>query len=265
MCELMGMSAKLPTDICFSFSGLMQRGGKTGPHKDGWGITFYDGKGCRTFKDSTACADCTIAELVQSYSIKSQVVISHIRKANRGKVGLENTHPFMRELWGRYWTFAHNGQIKGIKKRLKELKKSQSLNFQPVGTTDSEAAFCYILNRIHREFEGYPNTKKRLWAFIAELSRDLSSQGVFNILLSEGKHLFSHCNKELYWITRKAPFGSATLKDADITIDFQQKTMKEDVVTIIASNPLTRDEKWGKLKQQTGILFCKGEIMQRYA
>ncbi|MBT4637790.1 MAG: class II glutamine amidotransferase, partial [Deltaproteobacteria bacterium] len=43
------------------------------------------------------------------------------------------------------------------------------------------------------------------------------------------------------------------------------KTMKEDVVTIIASNPLTRDEKWGKLKQQTGILFCKGEIMQRYA
>ena len=28
MCELMGMSANVPTDICFSFTGLMQRGGE---------------------------------------------------------------------------------------------------------------------------------------------------------------------------------------------------------------------------------------------
>ena len=39
MCELLGMSANVPTDICFSFTGLVQRGGGTGPHKDGWGIT----------------------------------------------------------------------------------------------------------------------------------------------------------------------------------------------------------------------------------
>ena len=45
VCELLGMSANVPTDICFSFTGLMQRGGKTGPHKDGWGIVFYHGKG----------------------------------------------------------------------------------------------------------------------------------------------------------------------------------------------------------------------------
>ncbi|MFQ9623233.1 MAG: class II glutamine amidotransferase [Enterobacteriaceae bacterium] len=35
MCELLGMSANVPTDICFSFP-LVQRGGGTGPHKDGW-------------------------------------------------------------------------------------------------------------------------------------------------------------------------------------------------------------------------------------
>lgn len=38
MCELLGMSANVPTDICFSFTGLVQRGGGTGPHKDGWGL-----------------------------------------------------------------------------------------------------------------------------------------------------------------------------------------------------------------------------------
>ena len=30
MCELLGMSANVPTDIVFSFTGLMQRGGRTG-------------------------------------------------------------------------------------------------------------------------------------------------------------------------------------------------------------------------------------------
>ncbi len=92
MCELLGMSANVPTDICFSFTGLVQRGGGTGPHKDGWGITFYEGKGCRTFKDPQPSYHSPIAKLVQNYPIKSCSVIAHIRQANRGEVALENTH-----------------------------------------------------------------------------------------------------------------------------------------------------------------------------
>jgi predicted glutamine amidotransferase len=33
-------------------------------------------------------------------------------------VALENTHPFVRELWGRYWVFAHNGDLEGFHPRL---------------------------------------------------------------------------------------------------------------------------------------------------
>jgi hypothetical protein len=33
MCELLGMSANVPTDIRFSFTGLVQRGGETGPQR----------------------------------------------------------------------------------------------------------------------------------------------------------------------------------------------------------------------------------------
>ncbi len=264
MCELLGMSAKLPTDICFSFSGLISRSGQTGPHRDGWGITFYDGKGCRIFKDSSPGYESVVAGLVKTYSIKSHVVISHIRRANRGKVCLENTHPFIRELWGRYWTFAHNGQLKGIKKDLKKWKESFGFGHQPVGTTDSEAAFCYLLNRLNKEFGKEPRNKNKLWEYVANFCHDLSKKGVFNILLSNGVHLFSYCSKNLYWITRKAPFGSATLKDADISIDFAEKTVAEDVVTVIASNPLTTDEKWDKLQPNTGILFHHGDIINRY-
>lgn len=51
MCELFGMSVNVFIDICFSFIGFVQRGGGIGLYKDGWGIIFYEGKGCRIFKD----------------------------------------------------------------------------------------------------------------------------------------------------------------------------------------------------------------------
>ena len=98
MCELLGMSANVPTDIVFSFTGLMQRGGRTGPHRDGWGIAFYEGRGLRLFQDPAASSESEVALLVQRYPIKSEVVIGHIRQANVGKVCLSNTHPFVREL-----------------------------------------------------------------------------------------------------------------------------------------------------------------------
>ncbi|MGZ5011867.1 MAG: class II glutamine amidotransferase, partial [Methylobacter sp.] len=139
MCELLGMSANVPTDICFSFTGLMQRGGRTGPHRDGWGITFYEDKGCRTFKDPAPCYDSPIAKLVQAYPIKSRAVIGHIRQANRGPVALENTHPFTREQWGSFWTLAHNGQLTDYQ------ALQQPGKHLPVGDTDSETAFCWLL------------------------------------------------------------------------------------------------------------------------
>lgn len=51
MCELFGMLVNVLMDICFSFLGLLECGGNIGLYKDGWGIIFYEGKGCCIFKD----------------------------------------------------------------------------------------------------------------------------------------------------------------------------------------------------------------------
>ena len=69
MCELLGMNCNVPTDIRFSFSGLIQRGGRTGPHRDGWGIAFYEGRGCRTFHDPLPGCESKIAELVRTHMV----------------------------------------------------------------------------------------------------------------------------------------------------------------------------------------------------
>lgn len=252
MCELLGMSANVPTDICFSFAGLMQRGGGTGPHKDGWGIAFYEGKGVRCFHDPNPSVDSRIANLVKEHPIKSHVVVSHIRQANVGKVTLENTHPFQRELWGYTWTFAHNGQLD------KALFNKQLSYYQPVGTTDSEFAFCWMLGEIRKQFPERPENLAELSALIQTLAGELRELGVFNMLLSESTALFAFCGSKLSWITRCAPFGEASLTDCDMTVDFMKETTPDDIVTVIATVPLTENESWNTINPGQLVTFVKG-------
>jgi len=257
MCELLGMSANTPTDICFSFSGLMQRGGGTASHKDGWGVAFYQGKGIREFRDPFPSVNSEIARLVRRYPIKSDVVISHIRQANSGRICLENTQPFIRELWGRQWTFAHNGQLKKI--------KQLPLNgFIPVGTTDSEHAYCWMLNQIRAQFPIKPRRPQNLWRLIKDMCDELSGYGVFNILLCDTTHLYAYCTSKLHWITRKAPFGQARLKDDELSIDFKQETTPQDVVSVIATEPLTTNETWEKIDSGSMVIFKDGLIVRQF-
>lgn len=259
MCELLGMSANVPTDICFSFSGLMQRGGNTGPHIDGWGITFYEGKGYRCFKEHIPIVDSEIAQLLQRHPIKSKSIISHIRQANRGAVNLENTHPFTRELWGEYWTFAHNGQLSDY------ADLDTGTRYTPVGDTDSEYVFCWLLNQMFTHFPAKPDDMTPVFELIIQCCEHLKSLGVFNTLLTDGHYLISYCTNHLYWITRKTPFGEATLIDDAITIDFQEKTTTNDVVSVIATQPLTENETWQRMKPGEYGVFSDGQLIHSNA
>ncbi|GLT24444.1 class II glutamine amidotransferase [Zoogloea oryzae] len=246
------MNCNTPTDICFSFAGFQARGGLTDIHRDGWGIAFFEGRGVRLFLDPQASSASPVAELVRSYPIHSLNVIAHIRKATQGVVTLENTHPFQRELWGRYWVFAHNGNLKGFAPELRG-------DFRPVGQTDSEFAFCHLMETLRARFpEGEPPLPV-LFEAVREIATGIGRHGEFNFLLSNGAFLFAHCASRLAYIVRKAPFASAHLKDQDITVDFSELTTAGDRVAVVATTPLTDNESWITIAPGTLMLFVDGE------
>ena len=255
MCQLLGMNCNVPTDICFSFTGFQARGGGTDVHRDGWGIAFFEGKGVRLFVDPQPSCQSPIAELVRHYPIRSLNVIAHIRKATQGVVGLENTHPFIRELWGRYWIFAHNGNLANY---WPELDGS----YRPVGQTDSERAFCHLLQILkHRFPQGMPPADDLLVA-LNDFAQTTRRFGTFNFLLSNGDHLFAHRSTELHYIVRKAPFPIAHLKDEDVSVDFNDVTTPNDRVALIATLPLTDNETWLPLPIEQVAMFFNGERCQ---
>ena len=239
MCQLLGMNCNVPTDICFSFEGFCERGGKTDSHEDGWGIAFFEGKACRVFLDSLPASDSPVAKMVREYPIKSLNTIAHIRKATIGEVNLSNTHPFMREAWGLNWIFAHNGDLWNYNPVIRG-------RYQPVGTSDSERAFCTIMNSLTEKYPDCPPPIHILYQELEELSKPIASYGTFNFLMSNGQVLFARCSTDLCYIIRRAPFPKAHLVDKDIAVDFTPLTTENDVVAVIATQPLTDNEEWTK-------------------
>lgn len=251
MCQLLGMNCNVPTDICFSFEGFHARGGETDDHRDGWGIAFFDGNGCRMFIDSKATIESPVADLVRHYPIHSTNVIAHIRKATQGRIALENCHPFMRELWGRYWIFAHNGDLKDFCHETPEI-------YRPVGNTDSERAFCRILDGLHQRFPSGRPAQAELHAALGDITTEIAAYGVFNYLLSDGTTLFAHCSTDLSYIVRRAPFAAAHLADRDVTVDFSHLAGANDRVAVIATQPLTDNECWTRLLPAQLLAFRDG-------
>lgn len=252
MCQLLGMNCNVPTDIVFSFTGFATRGGGSDIHKDGWGIAFFEGRGVRYFVDHEAAITSPVADLIRRWPIKSRNVIAHIRKATQGHVALENCHPFIRELWGRYWVFAHNGDLKNFEPKFDG-------PYLPVGDTDSERAFCFLLQEMRRRFGDNQPTIPVLRATLKELTADISTYGPFNLLMSNGTALYAHCSTKLFYLIRQFPFAQATLTDNDVSVDFSELAKPDDHVAMIATQPLTTNEPWQQFREGELMVFVDGE------
>ena len=245
MCQLLGMNCNTPTDIVFSFTGFAMRGGATDEHQDGWGIAFFEGPAVRHLVDHRPAIASPLAELIKQHPIKSENVIAHIRKATQGQVALENCHPFVRECWGINWVFAHNGD-------LKDFTPDLDGRYLPIGTTDSERAFCYILQQLRKAFGQSAPSTAELATAIRALCTEIAQYGTFNMMLSNGKALFVHCSTHLHYLIRQFPFHAAQLSDQDFSVDFSTVTTPTDRVAVIATQPLTINESW--------LPFASGEM-----
>jgi glutamine amidotransferase len=243
MCELLGMSALHPTEVNHSVALLRPRGGELGPHADGWGLAFYEGRAARVFKEPIPAAESRCLGFIAEYDFRSSIVIGHIRKANPAQFGRAsaNTHPFSRELWGRSWVFAHNGKLPGVT----EDPRFALERFRPMGDTDSEHAFCFLLDRLALAGDERPVASGQIEAALAEPIALLSELGEFNVLLSDGDHLVAYANTKLHRVQRTCVEGNCR----------QQ-------VVVLATTPLT-DEPWRPVELGRIHIFAGGAETRR--
>lgn len=252
MCQLLGMNSSKPAGLGFSFAGFAERGGRTGEHRDGWGIAFHGADSCHLIVDHRASIDSPLAAAFRHSGLKARNVIAHIRKATQGATSLTNSHPFSRQLWGRSWSFAHNGNLTDF-----HPLPGAAGPFVPVGETDSERAFCHLLNALAARFDGAP-ARSDLVDAVAAIAVDIARHGSFNFILSNGELMLAHCSTRLHYVIRQYPFTQARLLDCDLQIDFNRHNHLDDRMVVIATEPLTSGEQWLALEPGQLLLFADG-------
>jgi len=257
MCELLAMSSRRPSRLTFSLETLAAHSRLPGRQRDGWGAAFYRDNDVALYREPTAASDSPLVQFLETQGPSTTLAISHIRHATRGAVVLSNTQPFVRELAGRMHVFAHNGDLPAI-------ERTESLTFdryRPVGTTDSEHAFCALLQRMHglwASTSGVPLLEERL-AALSRFAAELRDLGPANFLYADGDALFAHGDRRLQAATGKTePPGlhllSRRCDDEGEPVHARGLSVAPGFgeVLLIASVPLT-DEKWRP--------FAHGEIV----
>jgi len=271
MCELFAVSSKVPTNVSFSLEEFSRHGGGTAHHKDGWGLAFYDGSYAQVFREEKPAANSEWMEFLRNHQHESNCVISHIRYATQGKVALKNTQPYSRELGGQRHVFCHNGNLSDFN------FKVHLTDYQPIGDSDSELAFCYLLSKLKKLWHGLlhdskPTLKDRV-IVIKSVFDFFSTLGPANFLYSDGDYLYAYANKriqkngnieppgmcyllrECHCTPDKNLLAGVTIKEIDKKVATQQK------LVVFSSVPLSK-ENWRPLAANQLIITKQGRIVR---
>jgi glutamine amidotransferase len=189
--------------------------------------------------------------------------LAHIRHATQGAVALSNTQPFVRELWGRAHVFAHNGHLReGI--MLDDAKRHR---FMPIGETDSEAAFCILMERL----AAGDASADRLFATFAAFAREMRDHGPTNIIHASDGRLLVHADRRTQrsgvieppglWLLQRQCRAQSQSTFAGAGVSVVGAALH---VALIASVPLT-GEAWQPLDHGTVLELRAGRLVSQRA
>jgi glutamine amidotransferase len=268
VCELFAMSSRYPTSVGFSLETLARRGGHDGPHKDGWGVAYFEGCDVLLLREPSPAAESDLVRFMEVNGPPSSLVMSHIRLATQGEPALRNTQPFQRELGGRAHVFAHNGNMPGVRQGCSPTTR----RFMPVGDTDSEFAFCCLLERLGGLWdcrnEAAPSVEARL-DVVTEVATNLRSLGPFNFAYCDGDALFVHAHVRKQLDGKERPPGlyllvrSSNEQVPDLTASGVMLAPVAQELALVASVPLTDDEPWQPMNEGEVIALKQGCILAR--
>jgi len=265
VCELLAISARFPTTIHLSLDELARHGGDTGPHRDGWGVAYLQDGDALVLREPDAASASRLLACAKHTTLRSTTVVAHIRRATQGPRMLRNTQPFTRELGGRLHVFAHNGMLPGIE----DDARFSTHRFRRIGDTDSEHAFCALLDRLAPLWEhGVPSLDARV-AALGAFAASLRSLGPANFLYTDGDAVFAHGHRRKDDSGELRPPGlrfvcrtCSAHADGAVLAGVGLEHGDEQQVAVIASVPLS-DERWDTIGEGELVVLREGRVMLR--
>ena len=261
----------MPNLLAMSFEGELAPSftlhclspGRTLP--DGWGLGYYPAgePSAAILKEPAPPISSMRSQLALAWEqVESSVFVLHIRAATWGALSDANTQPFSRTWARRDWLMAHAGSL--------DRKPTEVPGpFEPVGSTDTEAIFCTLLNRF----------VEHGWRSIADIDLDTliewfgsaNESGELTLCLSDGLDLLVHSDRRgapLHLGLLAPPYNQISFGDIDLDVDLTRRGAKSRKGAIVCTNPLegrdgdaTRAISWRQLAPGTLLVLREGAVV----
>ena len=266
MSELLALSFDANASPSIRFhkarNGESEEAAAAQPRVYGWGVGWYPGseRGASVLKDPTASGESGVSDVLGDWDrFRSTLFLCHLR-GHRRKRSQQDAQPFVRSYGGRQWIFAHDGDLdRGYAERM---PLGDDPSFEPLGRTDSEHAFCWLLAQLHayraRSLGEVDPAELRRWLV------EMNGAGQVNLLLSDGDLLAVYRDGDLrgriYWSRRIPPHPTTHLESDALRIDLDSPEDPNRTALVFSSVPLSQDP-WMPLSARQLVLARRGSVV----
>ncbi|MBB63657.1 MAG: transglutaminase [Waddliaceae bacterium] len=227
----------------------------------GWGIAWHpDNKAAALlYKQTNTSAEVSSTnEMPDIAAFRSKTFICKAKTDSAGYTHHE-IQPFSKSFAGNDWLFAHCGNID--KNSLRELFTSDSKFLTPLGRSDSELAFCFLLGKFYQE--GLESIKAATTSLLLSWLAELDKIGVPDITMSDGTSMLIYRgehSQEHYYFSRITPSETKIeLESSTITANFQDPRDIYRTKFILSNEPFSTGQ-WEEIKQGQLLIVSNGAI-----
>jgi len=228
----------------------------------GWGIAWYpdDERGAATVGDPTAFGEPMAFAVVKDWErFRSSTFVAHLR-GSRPRLARRDAQPFVKAFGGRDWIFAHQGDLIGDWRR--ELALPDLAVHEPTGATDSELAFCWLLERARaRQARAIGDLG---WQLLHEQLTRIAGLGRANLLLSDGQTLVAFHGEDesgpLYWSRRTPPHEEHAFDGRSFALELGGPLDVSRTYVLVSTQPL-RGVRWAPLEAGQLLVVRRGQVV----
>lgn len=230
----------------------------------GWGFAWYPTaeQAAMVIKDPSAVSENALSSVLSRWErFSSTLFLAHLRGAAKRR-SQKDTHPFCRPWGGRDWLFTHNGDLKH---RFRDaLPLPPNPVFEPLGSTDSEYAFCWLLEKVRsvgaRRIRDVEPNLFHSWL------RQINEQGTANLLIADGLDLVAYSDsfgyRPLWWTRRTPPDSTILFENEEVAMRLGSKIGESRTLIVISTSPLS-DSGWSLIGDGGLLRVSRGGVMEQ--
>jgi len=227
----------------------------------GWGIAWYPSgdNAAVVIKDPTSVENSSMTQLLRDWKrFRSSVFLSHMRGAAKRRTQ-QDTHPFSQSYARRTWLIAHTGDLTHDYQA--RLPMGEDPEFEPIGRTDSEYIFCWLMGHIARA--GARTLADVGWPTLHGWLQTINAQGTANLMITDGLDLVVYRDQsaysELHWTRITPPHTQRRFENEALALDLDDPMDQNLTMCVFSTTPLS-DLRWQALAPGQLMVARRGNI-----